>query len=173
MVSSCHNVISLIPFIRKCFPSISNLKFKPSSGRREVDININGWLGLINIECLHQIVSFFSFYWFVIECVIKLCFTRMLCDVEFVEGYEILSLFRPELTNKQTKYVLMAPSVQGHHKKIEKVMVKDNIECAFPNLEISLQILLTLMVTDCSAERSFSHLKHMNNPNRTTMKNKK
>ena len=52
-------------------------------------------------------------------------------------------------------------------------MVKDNIWCVFPNLEISLHILLTLMVTNCSAERSFPQLKHKKNPNRTTMRQEK
>ena len=50
----------------------------------------------------------------------------------------------------------------------QKVMVKDNIVCSIPNVEISLRIFLTLMVANCSAERSFSQLKRKN-PNRTTM----
>ena len=40
----------------------------------------------------------------------------------------------------------------------------------FSNVEISLRIFLALMVTNCSAERSFSQLKHIKNPNRTTMR---
>jgi hypothetical protein len=47
-----------------------------------------------------------------------------------------------------------------------KVFVEDNMKCAFPNVEISLCIFLTLMVTNCS----FSQMKHIKNPNRTTMK---
>ena len=43
---------------------------------------------------------------------------------------------------------------------MEKVIVKDNIECAFPNVEISLHVFFTLMVTNCPAERSFAQLKH-------------
>ena len=49
-------------------------------------------------------------------------------------------------------------------------MVKNNIEYTFPNVEISLRIFSALMVTNCSAERSFSQLKHIKNPNRTTMR---
>ena len=52
-------------------------------------------------------------------------------------------------------------------------MVKDNIECAFLNVEISLRIFFTLMVTNCSAERSFSQLKYIKNQNRTTMRQEK
>lgn len=56
------------------------------------------------------------------------------------------------------------------HADLYKVIVEDNIECAFPNVEISLRIFLTLMVTNCATERSFSQLKHIQNPNRTTMR---
>ena len=40
---------------------------------------------------------------------------------------------------------------------------------AFPNVEIAFRIFLTLTVTNCSAERSFSRLKYIKNPLRTTM----
>jgi hypothetical protein len=53
---------------------------------------------------------------------------------------------------------------------LNKVIVEDNIECAFPNLEISLRIFLTLMVTNCTTERPFSQMKRIQNPNRTTMR---
>ena len=52
-------------------------------------------------------------------------------------------------------------------------MVEENIECAFPNVEILLRILFALMITNCSAKRSFSQLKHKKNPNRTTMRKEK
>ena len=51
-----------------------------------------------------------------------------------------------------------------------KVIVEDNIECAFLNVEISLCIFLTLIVTNCTTERSFSQMKRIKNPNRTTMR---
>ena len=53
---------------------------------------------------------------------------------------------------------------------LNKVIVEDNIECAFPNLEISLRIFLTLMVTNCTTERPFSQMKRIKNPNRTPMR---
>lgn len=56
------------------------------------------------------------------------------------------------------------------HAELYKIIVEDNIECAFPNVDICFRIFLTLMVTNCSAERSFSQLKYIKNPNRTTMK---
>ncbi len=53
---------------------------------------------------------------------------------------------------------------------LNKVIVEDNIECAFPNLKISLRIFLTLMVTNCTTERPFSQMKRIQNPNRITMR---
>ena len=65
--------------------------------------------------------------------------------------------------------------VQHKLKKLDwvmlnKVIVEDNIECAFPNLKISLRIFLTLMVTNCTTERPFSPMKRIQNQNRTTMR---
>ena len=45
----------------------------------------------------------------------------------------------------------------------------DGLSNAFPNVDIAFRIFLTLMVTNCSAERSFSRLKSIKNRNRTTM----
>ena len=53
---------------------------------------------------------------------------------------------------------------------LNKVSVENNIESAFPNVEISLCIFLTLMVTNCKTERPFSQMKRIKNPNRTTMR---
>jgi hypothetical protein len=53
---------------------------------------------------------------------------------------------------------------------LNKVTIEDYIECAFPNIEISLRIFLTLMATNCTTERSFSQIKPIENPNRTTMR---
>jgi hypothetical protein len=50
---------------------------------------------------------------------------------------------------------------------LNKVIVEDNIESDFPNVEISLRIFLT----NCTTERSFSQMKRIKNPNRTTMVN--
>ena len=55
------------------------------------------------------------------------------------------------------------------HASLLKIIIDDDLECVFPNVEISLRIFLTLMVTNCSTERSFSHLKHIKNHNRSVM----
>jgi len=47
-------------------------------------------------------------------------------------------------------------------------LTKDNLAEMFPNIEIALRIFLTLMVTNCSGERSFSKLKFIKNELRST-----
>ena len=56
------------------------------------------------------------------------------------------------------------------HAKLYKILVEESIECAFPNVDIGFRLFLTLMITNCSAECSFSQLKHIKNFIRTIMK---
>ena len=46
---------------------------------------------------------------------------------------------------------------------------KHHVESAFPNIFIALRIYLTLPVSNCTGERSFSHLKRIKNALRSTM----
>ena len=55
------------------------------------------------------------------------------------------------------------------HLDLYNSLVEDKIQSVFPNVEITLRIFLTLMITNCSAERSFSQLKRIRNTQRTTM----
>ena len=48
-------------------------------------------------------------------------------------------------------------------------MCKEKINNAFPNVEAILRLFLSLMVTNCSGERSFSRLKSIKNKLRWTM----
>lgn len=50
---------------------------------------------------------------------------------------------------------------------------KNNLESTFPNLEVAMRIYLTIPVTNCTAERSFSALKRIKTEMRSTMENKK
>jgi hypothetical protein len=49
------------------------------------------------------------------------------------------------------------------------LMKGDCVESVFPNVEVALRIYLSLMVSNCSGERSFSRLKLLKAPNRSTM----
>jgi hypothetical protein len=49
------------------------------------------------------------------------------------------------------------------------IIFQDGIESVFPDVSIVLRLLLTLMVTNCSGERSFSQLKRIKNEQRTAI----
>ena len=50
-----------------------------------------------------------------------------------------------------------------------KLIKKNGLESAYPNVNIVLRIYLSLMVTNCSGERSFSKLKHVKNEQQTSL----
>lgn len=56
-------------------------------------------------------------------------------------------------------------SIQDLYLEIQN----NQLTSAFPNVEICLRIFLSLMITNCSGERSFSHLKFIKNELRSTM----
>ena len=56
-----------------------------------------------------------------------------------------------------------------YHSDMYDIIMKDNIKTVFPNVEIALRIFLTLVITNCTTERSFSQLKRIKNPKRSTM----
>ena len=55
------------------------------------------------------------------------------------------------------------------HMELYKIIMDDKLESVFSNVEIALRIFLTLMVTNCSIERSFSQLKRVKSPDRSVM----
>ena len=55
------------------------------------------------------------------------------------------------------------------HKDLYDIIIKDGIKSAFPNVELVLRMFLSLMVTNCTGERSFSQLKRIKNELRSTM----
>ena len=52
-------------------------------------------------------------------------------------------------------------------------MCKKKIHTAFPNVEALFRLFLSLKVTNCSGERSFSRLKSIKNELRSTMSQKR
>lgn len=54
-----------------------------------------------------------------------------------------------------------------------RLILHKGVQDTFPNIEIALRIYLTLMVSNCSGERSFSKLKLIENRLRTSMKQKR
>ena len=50
-----------------------------------------------------------------------------------------------------------------------QLLTENSLDVCFPNLDIALRIYLSMMVTNCSAERSFSKLKRIKNELRNSM----
>ena len=59
-------------------------------------------------------------------------------------------------------------SISLSHENLYQIMCKEKIHTAFPNVEAILILFLSLMVTNCSGERSFSRLKNIKNELRST-----
>ena len=50
-----------------------------------------------------------------------------------------------------------------------QLLSENSLDVCFPNLHIELRIYFSMVVTNCSVERSFSKLKRINNELRTSM----
>jgi hypothetical protein len=80
---------------------------------------------------------------------------------ELVQFAEFVKLFKPNEQKNDTS------AEQFMYQLIHEKHVNET----FPNVEIALRIYLVLMVTNCSAERSFSKMKLIKNRLRTSMLN--
>ena len=58
---------------------------------------------------------------------------------------------------------------KGRESQFYVMLKKHKLESTFPNTEIALRIYLSMMVTNCSGERSFSKLKRIKNEQRTSI----
>ena len=54
-----------------------------------------------------------------------------------------------------------------------QLILEKQVQGSFPNVEIALRMYLVLMVSNCSAERSFSKMKLIKNRLRTSMGNER
>lgn len=59
------------------------------------------------------------------------------------------------------------------HQDLYTVIFEDKVQSAFPNVESVLRLFLSLMVTNCSGERSFSQLKRIKNQLRSSLSQEK
>jgi hypothetical protein len=60
-------------------------------------------------------------------------------------------------------------SCQSWQQRMYTLLKRSGVEASFPNVEVALRIYLSLMVTNCSGERSFSVLKRIKNELCSTM----
>ena len=63
----------------------------------------------------------------------------------------------------------LAKSASLSHEDLYQIIYKEKIHTTFPNVKAILRLFLSLMVTNCSGERSFSRLKTNKNELRSTM----
>ena len=60
-------------------------------------------------------------------------------------------------------------NVESLELRIYRLIVAKNMEIVFPNTWIALRIYLSLVISNCSGERSFSKLRHIKNELRSCM----
>ena len=65
------------------------------------------------------------------------------------------------------------PNTKFNHEELYHIICHDNISLAFPNIETILRLYLSLIISNCTGERSFSKLKRIKNYMRTTMAQEK
>ena len=58
---------------------------------------------------------------------------------------------------------------KNRETQMYRLLTNHKLEATFPNVSIVLRIYLSLMVTNCSGERSFSKLKRIKNEQRTSL----
>ena len=108
--------------------------------------------------------------------------------LEIVRGVKLLEEAYPEdgvpkLTDEllhfhvyvrqtQSQGLTEEQSISLSHKDLYQIMCKEDIHTAFPNVEAILRPFLSLMVTNCSGEKSFSRLKSIKNELRSAMSQK-
>lgn len=92
--------------------------------------------------------------------------------VEFYQGH-----LEPDLVQEWTQWRAFMEELPSSQKDAAitsaslmlQVMSRYNMQSAFPNVNIALRIYVALPVSNCSGERSFSHLKRIKNCLRSTM----
>ena len=79
---------------------------------------------------------------------------------EFVQFTDFVDAFKDEQGEDVAREIFMY-----------KLLLNKRVQGSFPNVEIALRMYLVLMVSNCSAERSFSKMKLIKNRLRTSMCN--
>ena len=94
--------------------------------------------------------------------------------VDFYQGH-----LEPDLVEEWTQWTAFLRELPANQKdtaiasasasSMLQVMSRYDMQSAFPNVNIALRIYVTLPVSNCTGERSFSHLKRIKNYLRSTM----
>ena len=87
-------------------------------------------------------------------------------DISFVEELHQFATFANIFADEE-------PEDISTELFLHRMIISKRVQDTFPNVEIALRMYLTLMVTNCSGERSFSKLKLIENRLRTSMTQKR
>ena len=101
-------------------------------------------------------------------------------EEEICEGVNALSQTYPEdvdmnLVGELKHFHQYVRHSQRHehdsltHQDLYQEIFNDHVQSVFPNVEAILRMFLSMMIANCSGERSFSQLKRIKNEFRTTM----
>ncbi|GBP20614.1 Zinc finger MYM-type protein 1 [Eumeta japonica] len=88
-------------------------------------------------------------------------------DLENSLGGELVQF--AELLKTDVAIVIDSKKQEPLEQQFYKFLINNSLGSCFPNLEIALRIYLSLMITNCSGERSFSTLKRIKTELRNTM----
>lgn len=106
------------------------------------------------------------------------------CELSSVKCHTLASVYKDDLVADElaSEYLhfqnycqIVIDAANNENKKTlgaaeqYSLMKADGVESVFPNVEVALRIYLSLMVSNCFGERSFSRLKLLKSPNRSTM----
>ncbi|GBP10656.1 hypothetical protein EVAR_6226_1 [Eumeta japonica] len=81
----------------------------------------------------------------------------------------IIDTLSVHLKQRLSSYETSENEAPNGEQEVYNLLKQNKIEDTFPNVEIALRIFLSMMVTNCSGERSFSKLKRIKNELRSTM----
>ena len=93
-------------------------------------------------------------------------------DLEETLGSELMQFSYFVKTLKDESYEKSEDHI-SFEQFMYKLIIDKQLKAFFPNVKVALRMYLVLMVTNCSAERSFSKLKIIKNRLRTTMGNER
>lgn len=88
-------------------------------------------------------------------------------DLEDSLGNELVQF--ASMLNSDVAGIIDSRNHEALEMQVYKLLINNSLQSCFPNVEIALRIYLSLMITNCSGERSFSTLKRVKNELRNTM----
>ena len=90
-------------------------------------------------------------------------------DSAFCTEFQQFTTFISEQENLNTLEQYPSRLNYSDVQNMYTLVMRSGLDSGFPNVEVALRIYLSLMITNCSGERSFSYLKRVKNGIRSAM----